>query len=112
MYTHIISGKSYTDKQTRDYFDFLRKSDDEFAKDYARHEFGKWAEQKYKHTPDNKEPLFPIYADKYNQLRHEMIQGYMQLCETHKLKVEFMGDKTADEILGIILEIETTTEKL
>jgi hypothetical protein len=112
MYKHIKSGKSFTDKQTKDYFDKLRRSDDEFARDYAKHEFGKWAEQRYEHIPDSEEPLFAKYAEKYNQLRHEMIQGYMQLCETHKLKVEFMGDKTADEMLGIILEIETATEKL
>lgn len=114
MYTHIKSGKSYTDKQTKDYFDKLRRSDDEFARDYARHEFNKWASERYVYSSDKAESKskFELFASKYNQLRHEMMQAYQQLCHDKKLKVDFIGDKTADEILGIIMDIEMATEKL
>jgi hypothetical protein len=107
MYTHKKSGVQYSDQQTKNYFDFLRKSDDEFARDYARHEFQKWAFQRYTYTPDAKS-TFAEYAEKYNLLRADMTKAYNALCVTKGIRPKVVTLHTADELLGEMEAVEQT----
>jgi DNA transposition AAA+ family ATPase len=114
MYVHIKSGMPYSEKQIKAEFEKLRREDDEFARDYARHEFNLWVKERYKHVPDQ-QTFFKTHADAYNQLRGQMIFDYRLLCEKLGIKPQDVKTATCDELLGLFQELELQslqTEKL
>jgi hypothetical protein len=103
-YKHKASQEEKQLEDIKTEFHRLRASDDEFARDYARHEFDMYLNQRYVKVEDKERPrCFKQFLNEYNKLREKLITHIKgnELYSSRRLH-----DLTADELLGIIQESE------
>lgn len=103
-YKHKASQEEKQLEDIKTEFHRLRASDDEFARDYARHEFDIYLNQRYVKVEDIERPKsFKKYLNEYNQLREKMM---FHIAHNDLYSHKGLRTLTADELLGIIQESE------
>lgn len=103
-YKHKASQKEEQLEDIKTEFHRLRASDDEFARDYARHEFDTYLNQRYVKVEDIERPkMFKSFLNEYNTLRSKLTQ---HIISNELYSSRTLHEMTADELLGIIQESE------
>lgn len=103
-YKHKASQEEKELKDIATEFHRLRASDDEFARDYARHEFDMYLNQRYVKVEDiERHKMFKIFLNEYLGLRGKLTE---HIVSNELYSSEALHEMTADELLGIIQESE------
>ena len=101
-FVHIHSKEVSTLAEIQTEFLRLRREDEDFARDYARHELHVYLKERYR-LVDAREKKFKPFVSAYNELREQMV-AYIRYKGIGNLNNLF--NLTADELLDRVKEID------
>lgn len=106
MYQDKETKKEYSLEKVREVFLKKRYADDEFAREYARHEIGLWLKKYFDkiEVQSEAQTKFKEFANEYNQLRYKMID-YLKGANSERKDLIKLN---ADELLEEIQNLENT----
>jgi len=103
MYKEKGTGKEYSQEKIKELFDKKRYADDEFARDYARHEIGLWIKKYFDkiEVQSESQAKFKTFANEYNKLRYSMIEYLKGIDSKRKDLIKLNADELLEEIQNL-----------
>ncbi len=82
-------------------FNQKRTEDDEFARDYASHEFNIWKDTYFVQISEvnGRALLFPTYAGRYNDLRRDLLRSITTIFAEMDMDIRPLQNMNCDELL-------------
>ena len=93
--------REYFLPKLRQIFNQKRTEDDEFARDYASHEFNLWRDTYFVQISEvnGRALLFPTYAGRYNGLRRDLLGSVTTIFAEMDMDTRPLQNMNCDELL-------------
>ena len=93
--------REYFLPKLRQIFEQKRMEDDEFQREYARHEFKSWRDTYFEQISEHngRVLLFPSYASRYNNLRRDLLSSVTTIFVEMGTDTRNLQGMNCDELL-------------